>query len=133
MFLDEIAAKLVSDGVGVLGTSIFKSSAAIIPTGNGPYLTVSETGGMAPSRKQNQTTAATQRPTAQILVRAATYASARAMSKAAYNSLDGVTNTVLSGVFYLSIRARQEPTDMGADGSGRFQLVFNIEAEKAPS
>ena len=134
MFLDEIGAKLVADGVGVLGTSIFFSSAAIVPSGPGPFLTLSETGGMAPTRTQNKFGAATQQPTAQILVRATNYVVARDMCRAAYNSLDGVFNATLSGVFYLSIKARQEPTDMGSEsGTGRVQVVFNIEVEKQPS
>jgi len=131
MFLDDIAAKLVADNVGVLGTSIFLSSAALIPNGPGPYMTISETGGVAPTRKQNQSQAATQRPTAQVLVRATNYVAARSMCRAAYTSLDGIFNTTLSGTFYLSITARQEPTDMGSEsGTGRVQIVFNIEAEK---
>lgn len=133
MFLDEIAARLVSQGVGVIGTNIVLGSKAIIPKGPGPYLQLSETGGSAPTRVHNKTTANTQRPTAQIAVRALSYVVARTMAKAAYNALDGVRNTTISGVFYQSISARQEPTDIGLDGEARVLIVFNIDVEKQPS
>lgn len=133
-FLDEIAAKLVGAGVGVLGTNIFLGSGALIPAGAGPFMTIIETGGSAPTRVQNKASASTQRPTAQIAVRATSYATARAMSKAAYDALDGTFNATLSGTFYQKITARQEPTDMGLEeGTARRMLVFNIEAQKQPS
>lgn len=132
--LDELAARLVAQGVGILGTNIFLSSTAIIPTGSGPYLTLNETGGFKPALTQNNT--ATQRPTVQLLARATSYPLARALLYAAYAALggqNGLWNTTLSGVQYLKILARQEPTDMGLDGSSRSQIVFNIDVEKQPS
>lgn len=133
MFLDDIAARLVTAGVGTLGTDLFLSSAAIVPAGNGPYISIQETGGSAPTRVQNQAGAKTQRPTAQLLIRASTFPTARTKAKSAYDALDGQFNVTLNGIYYLSITARQEPTDLGLDGSGRPQVVFNIDAEKSPS
>jgi hypothetical protein len=133
MFLDEIAARLVAQGVGVIGSSIFLGSKASIPTGDGPYISLTETGGSAPTRIQNKATANTTRPTAQILVRAKSYLTARTKAKEAYLALDGVFNTVISGVLYHSITARQEPTDIGLDASERPMISFNITVEKNPS
>lgn len=134
MFLDEIKDRLVAQGVGVYGSNIFLGSKAVIPTGSGPYLSLVETGGSAPTRIQNKESANTQRPTAQILVRATTYPAALNMSRAAYIALDGVYNTTLSGTFYQKIIARQEPSDIGLDATGqRVMIVFNIECEKMPS
>lgn len=132
-FLDDLATLLIGAGVGVAGSSLFLGSAAIIPQGSGPYTSVIETGGVAPTRIHNKTSAATQRPTAQILTRAENYADALSTVRAAYNALDGIFNTTINGTFYLKIGAKQEPTDMSEDGSGRTQLVFNVEAEKQPS
>lgn len=54
------------------------------------------------------------------------------MALAAYQALDGVYNTVLSGVFYQSITVQQEPNDLGLDSTGRRVMIsFNIQAEKA--
>ena len=133
MFLDEIAARLVSAGVGVLGSSIILGSKGVVPVGDGPYISLAETGGTSPTRIHNQGAANTQRPSAQVCVRAKSYLVARAKAKAAYLALDGVFNTDLSGVRYHSITASQEPTDIGLDQLERPMIVFNINAEKAPS
>lgn len=131
--LDEIAARLVAQGVGTTGSNIFLGSKAVIPTGAGPYLSLIETGGLSPTRVHNIAGASTTRPTVQVLVRATSYPAARSMAKAAYDALDGVWNTTLSGTFYQKITARQEPTDIGLDGSGRVMVVFNVDAQKSPS
>lgn len=133
MFLDEIAARLVAAGIGTIGSSIFLGSKAIIPPGAGPFISLTETGGSAPTRIHNKPTPNTQRPTAQILVRATSYLVARTKSKDAYAALDGTYNTSIAGVLYHSITARQEPTDIGLDDVGRPMVVFNIDCEKAPS
>lgn len=133
-FLNEIAAKLAAAGVGTRGTNIFLSTDSNIPTDAGPYMTIVETGGTAPRFVHNHAGAHTQRPTAQIAVRAADYPAARAMAKAAYDALNGLFNATLSGTFYQRIIARQEPTDIGLEaGTARAMVVFNIEAEKQPS
>jgi hypothetical protein len=132
-FLDELADRLVAAGVGTRSANIFLGANALIPQGDGPFLTVIETGGMAPTRIQNKASVHTQQPTAQIAVRAARYNVARTMSKAAYDALDGVFNTTLSGTFYQRMVARQEPTDIGLDSVGRPVIVFNVEAQKEPS
>lgn len=133
MFLDEIAAYLATQGVGTVGSNIFLGSKAVIPSGAGPYLSLTETGGSAPTRIHNKASANTQRPTAQILVRATSYLAARTMAKNAYLALDGTYNTVLGAVLYHSITARQEPTDIGLDAQDRPMISFNIDVEKAPS
>lgn len=132
-FLDELANRLVAQGVGVHGSNIFLGSGAVIPTGDGPYLSLTETGGSAPTRVHNYPGAHTQRPTAQVLVRAKSYSTALTMARAAYVALDGIFNTVLSGTFYQKLTVRQEPTDIGLDDPGRRMIVFNVEAEKQPS
>lgn len=139
MLLDDLAAKLVADGVIGVG-SLFLSSGSAVPTGPGPFLSLNEVGGTQPTRIQNDPAPATKRPTVQVLARAGNFGSsfgavvARALADAAYDSLDGIFNTNLSGVRYLRIVAKQEPTDMGMDGTGaRIQFVFNLEIEKYPS
>lgn len=133
-FLDEIAAKLVAAGVGVQGTNIFLGSGAVIPTGAGPYLSITETGGAGAGLTHNGTPV--EMPTAQLVARAASYAIARAMLKAAYDALggaNGLRNVTLSGTFYQKVKPRQNITDIGLDDSARRMLSYNIEVEKAPS
>ena len=129
--LDDLAAKLVADGVAVLSSNLFLGSKAVIPSGDGPYISLNETGGVAPTRVQNKAAANTRRPTVQVLTRAKSYVDAKAKADAAYASLDGVFNATLNGVPYIKITARQEPTDMGVDATGlRVMLVFNLDVEK---
>lgn len=134
-FLDEIAALLVAEGIGTVGTSIFLSSKAIIPTGAGPYLQLNETGGSGSSKTHNDSV--TERPTASLIVRGSDYKVAREMLQQAYNALGGprgLYNVELEGTYYQSINARQGPTDTGLDGDpNRVTITFNIEAEKVPS
>lgn len=139
--LDDLVTRLEAQSVGTGGTDIFTGSGAAIPLGMGPYLSLTEYGGLAPTRVQNKSSAASARPMVQVLVRAGrisgvqeAYPAARAMAWAAYQALDGVIGVVLNGVIYISIRARQEPADMGMDATGnRVQVVFNVEIEKQPS
>lgn len=140
MFLNEIEAKLIAAGVCITGTkaglanSVYKTSKASIPSGDGPYLTLIETGGSGGALTQNDT--GTQRPTMQISVRCVSSIDARTLLKSAYDALGGVNglwNVTLSSIFYLKILARNEPTDIGEDASGRAMVAFNIDAEKQPS
>jgi hypothetical protein len=143
MWLDEVAARLVAQSVGVMGTqaltsnSIFIGSAALIPTGegaDGPYLLLKDTGGSGSAKTQNNT--ATERPTGQISTRARSPVAAYDMAKAAYVALggeNGLFNITLSSVRYLSLVARTMPSDIGLDQEARPMFSFNIDAEKQPS
>ena len=134
MFLDELKDRLVAQGVGVFGSNIILGSKGVIPDGDGPILSILETGGTAPLRVHNEAAAHVQRPSAQILVRGKNYVATRTMAKNAYLALDGIFNTSLSGTFYQSVTAQQEPTDLGLDSPGlRTMIEFNVQAEKAPS
>lgn len=132
--LDEIAARLAAQGAGIVGGDIKVGSKAIIPTDDGPYLSLTETGGGGSMRTHNGTPVAM--PTVHILSRAKAYNVARAKLMLAWNALGGdkgLHNVTLSGTFYQSITPRQQPTDIGLDAAGRLMIVFNIEVEKAPS
>jgi len=133
-FLDEIAARIVAQGAGVLGTDLFLSSKAQIPTGAGPYTTIIEYGGTTSRRTQNNKS--TQRPSAQIVVRASTYPVARARAALVYKALggdEGLHEIVLSGTRYLSIIPIQQLFDMSLDELSRARVAYNIDVEKDPS
>lgn len=132
--IDEIAAKLVAEGVGTVGSNIIKGSKGTIPDGDGPYLSLTETGGTGAARTHNST--AVERPTIHLLARAKSYLVARTMLKAAYDALGGAKglhNVTLSGVFYQSITPRQQITDVGLDDRARPMLSYNIDIDKEPS
>ncbi len=134
MFLDEIGARLVAQNQGRLGFTIFFGSMPAMPTDYGPYISVAETGGTGAMRTQNNT--ATQRPTAQVVVRAKDYVVARLKAEEVYNALggaNGLYNFTLNGVKYKSLTPRTEPIDTGFDENNRLMISFNIDAERQPS
>lgn len=132
--LDEIKDRLVAQGVGTYGSDIFLGSKAAIPSGDGPYLLLTETGGSASLTTHNNT--AVSAPTFQVNSRAKRYNDARTKLKLAYDALGGdvgLHNVTLSGTFYQKIKARQQPTDIGLDADTRPMIVFNCEVDKNPS
>lgn len=134
MFLVEIAHRWESLSVGVIGTTIFLNTSAIIPETNIATLSLVETGGTGILRTHNGKPV--ERPTAQASARAWSYVDARALLKTAWNALggaDGLHNITLDGVFYLSIVPRQSFIDIGLDAKGRARVAFNIDAEKEES
>jgi hypothetical protein len=130
-FHTDVAALLTAAGLGAVGSTITIGRNATIPTGDGPYFAIVETGGVAPTRVHNAGRA-TSRPMAQIVTRAKNTHVARSKAFEAFNALDGKFNVTVAGTFYLHLMARQEPTDMGPDDLGRAQYSFNIEAERQP-
>jgi hypothetical protein len=101
-FLEELLGVLELAGVGAVEVDLFGSSATAIPTGDGPYLVLRETGGTAPKGTHNDGPAAYRCPAAQVLVIARTTAAARTMAHAAYDALIAVSNRYV------------EPRDLGA-------------------
>lgn len=131
---DDLAAKLVTDAVGTLATaaaqptnSIFTTSMAYIPTGDGPYLTLVDTGGTGPLSTHD---GMYPRTSVQVVSRASTAAAAKALALAAFASLcpaARVVNTVINGTFYLQITPVQsEPFDIGQDQQRRLRYAFNV-------
>jgi hypothetical protein len=96
-FEEEISKLLTDAGVGTFATSIFIGSAASIPTGVGPYLSIVATPGMRPERTHNEiATPAAQRPSAQLVTMATSYVAAKTMALAAYAALVGVRNRTVT-------------------------------------
>lgn len=130
MWVDDLGTVLVNAGVGTLGTNIFAGTAATIPTGAGPYLSIIETPGLAPELVQNADSY--RHPSVQILVRAKSPSAANTMARAAYNALRVIQNQTIGSTWYLSIRPRQEPFDLGVDDNGRARVAFNVLGHNRP-
>lgn len=133
MFLDEIASRIASQNIGVVASSIFMGRGAVLPVGDGPFLTIVETGGTGSERTQQNALA---RPTAQLMVSAGNFKAALDTARKVFNTLggdDGLHNIDLSGVRYVSLTARQQPYEIGPDQRGRPRVAFNIDATKVPS
>jgi hypothetical protein len=130
-FPNDIRDRLVAQAVGVFGVNIFISGKAVIPSGSGPYLTLTETGGRAPTRNQNDTHPIA-KPSMQLLSRATDAQVSRAMLQKAWDALgaeNGLHNITLTATFYISITPRQEITEIGTDTVNRMMYAFNIDAD----
>jgi hypothetical protein len=140
-FTAELHWIMSGDSVGIPRVNMFGSSAKVLPTGAGPFLSVIETGGTTPENTQNSVIVpAYQMPGAQIVVRADSSPVAEAMARAAYNSLVKTRNQLVgsgavsaTGTWYRKIRPLQEPFDLGLDSQGRERWAFNVLGDKRPS
>jgi hypothetical protein len=131
----DAANYLLSHGiVQGFGKDLTVGSTTKIPTGDGPIVSLHETGGTAPVERQNRVGNPYRRPSTQILVRARQASVARAKIAAVYQAFVGIRNQVIGDNFYLWIRPVQEPSDMGMpDDQERAQYVFNITAMSGPN
>lgn len=129
-FLDDLVYLLENNSIGTQGVNIFVSSKATIPTGNGPYLTIIETGGTSPDYVQGQITPAYARPAAQLMCRGISYPAVRTMLSNALAVLCAVNNQAVNGTRYLWIHAMQEIGDRGLDQMDRATVGVNVIAQK---
>jgi hypothetical protein len=95
-FIEELAKVLQTALVGVYGETIFGGSLVSLPDTAGPFVTIIESSGLAPLYTHNSPSPSYQQPSAQITIRAADYAVARATARAAYDALAAVNNATVT-------------------------------------
>jgi hypothetical protein len=135
MFIDDLITILTTAGVGTFNVNIFASSKAQIPTGAGPYLSITQTSGSGPENTHNAAgigRIAYERPNAQLLARAQTYPAALGMIDAAFKAVFPVRNRFVNGVWWRQVVCLQQPFDFGLDDLNRICFVFNIAVTKRP-
>ncbi len=134
MLLDDIVTILQTASVGTDGVNIFQTSKASIPPGDGPYLSVKESGGSGPEGTHNSEFIGMPgyvRPNAQFIVRALDYDVAMTMARAAWFAMRRTKNQFVNGVWWKHVICLQEPNDlMGIDDLGRAQVSFNVSVTK---
>jgi hypothetical protein len=84
------------------------------------------TSGYSPLINQNKDMIS--RPTFQIVVRDASYASAESRIEAIKSLLNTVCNTTINGSFYMSIRQESDILSLGKDEKNRTLLSVNFKA-----
>ena len=131
MLLDEVGAYLEVQGVATLEQDLWLGSRP--EEGTDPIIVVAEYPGQAPEY-QNDSTAGfgpvRENPQLQIMGRGEDYQAVRAKVQAAWIALSKVTNQVLSGKRYLSIRPNSSPALIGRDQSDRVLVGFNATVNK---
>lgn len=125
--LDEIAARLIGQSVGVQGStaswSVYKGYE---PPSPAAVITLFETGGLPNQAHEGNLL---DLPTFQVRVRGTTggYAAARTKIGDARVALEGMTGT-FSNRYYCQVTAQSEPMSLGEDQSHRPVLVMNFTA-----
>lgn len=131
--LDEIAARLVSQSVGVQGSTaswtVYKGREPPTPD---QVITVFETGGL-PNQGRDDTL---DFPTFQVRVRgigttSTGYPAARTKLAAARVALESMNAATFSGRYYCTVTAHGEVISLGADESNRPRLVMNFTAMRS--
>lgn len=134
-FLDEVASVIVDAGHGVINTTLFLSSKATIPDGDGPYIRIIGSGGAGADNVQNQNNPAYMHPSVMVIVTAKSYPIAYDRAMEIFVDLCSIVNEEINGTWYLRIRPINPPADvLGVeDKLNRAQCSFNVIAEKRPS
>jgi hypothetical protein len=134
VLLDAIAAHLQANGIGIVGTNIFKG---FIPDSPDFAIGLHEYPGR-PADKAFGTTILIENARFQIIVRsdrenavANAYTLARAKAETIQTLLDGVGNVTLTGVVYYYIQSLQPPFMLQRDENQRAIIATNYEANKA--
>lgn len=90
----ELASHLNSLGYGTLGTDMFIGRRAVIPEGDGPFVHISNTGGLP--AEETHDGGRIERMTAQITVIALSYTVGHTRALAIFRTLDGLRETTLT-------------------------------------
>lgn len=131
MVSEDLRTLIEAAGLGTFGTSLFFGSKATIPTGDGPFVSLIETGGATPEGTHNSTAKpAYVRPSVQVVARAKKRDDARNRAQALYLLLYPVRDQFVNGTWWRSVTVVQEPFDLGVDDAGRIRFAFNINVVK---
>jgi hypothetical protein len=133
VILDEVAAHLQAEGIGIIGQTLFMGSMPQDEPGTGgqdAITAILEIPSRGPLRNHDR--ALLELPRLQIQTRGAPYGypAARQKAQEAWDALEAVTNQVLSGVTYLRIEAQRSPFWLRTDDMNRPHLVFDVECSR---
>lgn len=127
MLLNEIGAYLVANGIGVLGTDLFKGPMPATPN---KCVSILDYGGAAPDTVLGAAGDTQENPRFQLLSRDTTLVGARAKAQEAFVALGKVKNMTLSGTRYLAIRPIQSPFFLMQDANNRIVYAVNFECQR---
>lgn len=131
--LDEVQSYLVTQGVGVAGsTANYVVAKGYEPDSPDKVITLLETGGL---RNEGYSTGGVERPTFQVRVRgnAFGYSTARAKIDSAKTNLEQVINKKIGSPawYYLHIQAMSPPKSLGQDARDRPTVVQDFWAYRS--
>lgn len=118
--IDDIATKLQTEGIGTVGTTIFKS---YLPESVTNSLVVLDTGGTQPDKDLP-----TKEPTFQIFIRAEDYSTGKALLESVRTALHQTKNTTLGNTYFYFILAISEGGHIGRNEVGQDEFSINFRA-----
>ena len=127
MVVEELAAYLSAQGLGVLGTDMWLH---VSPNEPDEQMTIIEYAGDEPEFTQNDRGVDTENPRVQIAVRSEQPEVARLLAEQVYQALMKIRNELLNGTRILWCRPIDVPALAGRDDSGRFLVTCNFNVKK---
>ena len=125
--LDELGTYLQAQGIGTLGTDLFRSR---LPDAPNAAVGLVETGGQAPTFVMDANGVNVDHPSLQVLCRADAYPDARSKANDVITALVAISNDDLSGVRYLRCVPNQAPFSLGPDEDHRHLVACNFQVMK---
>jgi hypothetical protein len=116
--IDDIATHLQTQGVGTIGTDLFKS---YLPDITGTAVAVLDTGGLEPD-----TYLPTHEPTFQVFVRSDTYSVGKAKLAAIRSALHQQKNLTVGSTYFYFILANSEGGHLGLNERGQNEFSMNF-------
>jgi len=127
MLVEELGQYLQQRGHGTLGTNLWLYQ---LPDTPDICVAVRSYEGMDPLASQNDAYPGIERPRLQIAVRSTDISAAMTAAWAIWRDLARITNEIVNGAFYVSVRPLQSPFIIERDGMNRWVIAANFEAWK---
>jgi hypothetical protein len=127
-----VAARLVTAGLGTLGTDLFEGNR--LPPSPDVCTVLADYPGKAPEFDLGSTGVAREALMVQLRYRAGSSALAEAGARAAYLNLAQVVNQTVAAIRVLAMTPSQPPYCLDSDdGLGRVTYAFNVEVSCEPT
>lgn len=129
--LDALGARLQTDGVGTLGTTIFLG---YMPPTPDALVVIYEGRGNGPEHTFGNSVLAVERPLIRIIARGARndYPAARTLMESARNSLGDIRNETVSGVNFMCVTPTSDPYPLRLDDKERALMALDFVAWLRP-
>ena len=133
MWINDLAKAISDAGLGTLNVSLFLSTSANIPAGDGPFTLIITTTGTTGEKTHNRNGVAYERPGAIIVVRHKSALEADRHANRIQQLLETVKNQEINDTHYVNILPLGLPYDAGKDEVGRAMVRFHLIGWKRPT
>jgi len=125
--LTDLAQRLEDEGVGTVGTDIFRGRT---PDDPDELLRVQTFDGVDSRIRNDEYLPADERMSVQVLARSLYQGAAEALAESAFDAIQFRSATLASGRFYPYARAPRYPAYIGVDERGRHLVTFDVEVRR---